>query len=511
MPPNSGLPVVFGRRVPRLALALAVGAMAGLGQVPFSLVWLALPGFGLAFFLHRAAPGKTAIFWTGLIFGLGYFALTLFWIVEPFQVDVARHGWMAPFALVGLASGLAIFWGGAGVLARLLCGGQAGALAAGIAWVASMGLAELLRARVLTGFPWAMPGYVFSESPLAQLGAVVGPHGLNFLTLALAAALTGIVGQGVMPRVAALIAVLAPISLAAVISMATPPPVVPADGPMLRLVQPNAPQDQKWQSAMIPVFYNRALDLTRTKAGVAPDIVIWPETSVPVMLERAGEVIETISEASGRAELVLGALSRDDGGLRNAAVFVGRDATVRDIYQKWHLVPFGEYVPFLPQIAAFGWGDLAAEIGGGYAPGPGPRLIDLSGIGPVLPLICYEAIFPHELRTGPVRPAMLLQITNDAWFGTFSGPFQHLAQARMRAIEQGLPMVRVANTGVSAVIDARGRIVAQLPLGQAGYLDSRLPSALPATPYSKTGDIPLLLLLVLCGGATLVKARRKKD
>jgi apolipoprotein N-acyltransferase len=165
----------------------------------------------------------------------------------------------------------------------------------------------------------------------------------------------------------------------------------------------------------------------------------------------------------------------------------------------------------LPKIAALGWGDLAAELGSGYAPGPGPQLISLTGIGPVLPLICYEAIFPHELNAGFARPALLLQITNDAWFGAFSGPFQHLAQARMRAIEQGLPMVRAANTGVSAVIDGHGRVVAQLALGTAGYLDARLPPANEPTIYSRSGDSPAFLFVLLCAALTFYKGRQIKD
>jgi apolipoprotein N-acyltransferase len=163
-------------------------------------------------------------------------------------------------------------------------------------------------------------------------------------------------------------------------------------------------------------------------------------------------------------------------------------------------VPFGEYLPFAGFWARFGLDGLAANADGGFRPGPGPALVDLPGIGPALPLICYEAVFPRDVYRAPARPALLLHITNDAWFGQVAGPYQHLAQARLRAIEQGLPMVRAANTGVSAVIDARGRVLASVPLGQAGTGDAPLPAALPPTPYARHRDAPVFLLTLLVLG-----------
>ncbi|MBD3766142.1 MAG: apolipoprotein N-acyltransferase, partial [Rhodobacterales bacterium] len=179
------------------------------------------------------------------------------------------------------------------------------------------------------------------------------------------------------------------------------------------------------------------------------------------------------------------------------------------VYDKHHLVPFGEYMPAGDlAYGMFGIAAFAAQQGAGYSPGPGARVLDLGGaLGRVLPLICYEAVFPQDLHAAPERADWILQVTNDAWFGRWSGPFQHLAQARLRAVEQGLPLIRVANTGVSAVIDARGRVLRALPLGEAGFLDAALPAALPAPPHARWGDGPLVLLLAGLGLGLAVRRR----
>ncbi|MEN8741649.1 MAG: apolipoprotein N-acyltransferase, partial [Phaeobacter gallaeciensis] len=200
--------------------------------------------------------------------------------------------------------------------------------------------------------------------------------------------------------------------------------------------------------------------------------------------------------------LLLGIQREEGGAYFNSAALISADGSAGQIYDKAHLVPFGEYVPFGDLMARFGFHGLASQAGAGYAAGPGARLMDLP-IGKALPLICYEAVFPQDVNAAPDRPDMLVQITNDAWFGTRSGPYQHLVQARMRAAEQGLPMLRAANTGISGVIDPYGRLGPSLPLGEAGYVDVILPAALPATPYSGTGDWPVLILLLGLAGAAL--------
>ena len=463
---------------------LVAGAVAALGQAPFSVEVLAVAGLfaGLALFL-ASATWRTA-FAAGWAFGTGYFALALFWIVEPFFVDVARHGWMAPFALVFLAGGLALFWGAAFALARSV-GGP-------FAWATALALVELARGHVLTGFPWALIGHIWTDSGALQWVAMLGAYGLTFVTLLLIAGTWTLLAHRPTP---ALIAAPLPFVALVLSGAALAPPPQDLDGrPVVRLVQPNAPQDEKWDPERVIDFYRRQIAFTA--APGAPDVTVWPETAIPWPLDTAGPVLEEVAMAARGAPVVLGLNRREDGRWFNALVVTGPEGEVAALYDKHHLVPFGEYIPFGHLSRGLGLQSFAAQDGYGFAAGPGPAVIDLGPLGTALPLICYEAIFARHVRAAPVRPDVLLNITNDAWFGTVSGPYQHLAQARVRAVEQGLPMVRAANTGVSAVIDPAGRILAAIPLNEAGFVDHQVPAPLPPTLYARTGDWPLTVLLL---------------
>src|SRR3990167_7024747 len=325
-----------------------------------------------------------------------------------------------------MAFGLALFWAAAGYATRVLRGATGFAVA--------LCAAELARSYVLTGFPWALIGHIWIDTPVAQAAALLGPVGLTLITLLAAA---GLARLRAVPAAAALAGVAAAWGYGL---WALSQPLPAAKGITLRLVQPAAEQRTKWDPELAQQFLDRLLAFTALKP--APDLVIWPETALPYLLERHPELADMIATA-------------------------------------------------------------------GYSAGIGPQLLDLGPkLGHVLPLICYEAVFPQDLR-GTERPDWLLQITNDAWFGTQSGPFQHAAQARLRAIETGLPLVRVANTGVTAVYDARGRITAALDFGIAAYLDTALPGALPPTPYARWGEGPVLVLL--CGAALALMRRRNAN
>ncbi len=501
--------------VPLVRMALVAGGLAALGQAPFGVLPVALAGLLAGFMLWERTAGPREAARVGWALGAGYFGVALVWIVSPFMVDMARHGWMAPFALIGLAGGLALFWAAAFALARWLWpvlpvqrhaedvvavhGAEGGFHrgAGGRALVFCWALAELLRAHVLTGFPWALVGYVWLGWGLDQAAALVGPHGLTFLTLLLAWVLR-LALSGPRPVLAAGTVMLAVSAAAGLGLLRAAVGPERENRPMVRLVQPNAEQHLKWDPAMIPVFFRRQLAFTaappRSAGAALPDLVVWPETAVPYPLWEGGEVARRIAGASGGRPVATGALREAGESLRNSLFLVSGDGRIDAVYDKHHLVPFGEYVPFGTYARRIGLGALVAQ-GGRFAPGPGPQLIAVPGVGRALPLICYEAIFPQGVNAAPERPDFLMQITNDAWFGTFSGPWQHLAQARFRAIEQGLPMVRVANTGISAMIGPRGKVLAALPLGTDGYLDAPLPAPLPATPYGHSGDLPMWLLL----------------
>ncbi len=471
------------------------GALAALGLAPFDLWPLAVLGLMAGFVLFSVAPTWRRAALTGWGFGTGYFAVALHWIVEPFAVDAARHLWMAPFALVFMATGLALFWGAAFALAYRLALARA-PWTQGAALALCLGLAELARSYVLTGFPWAVLSQIWVSTQAIQWIGVIGPHGLVLLML-LAVWMPLAMSGGAIRRALSFLPALCLAGGALVWPDIAPTPN--GDAPIIRVIQPNAAQRDKWNPDLIPFFFDRQVAFTRApgQTGQRPDLIVWPETAVPTLLEYANGAFDVITEAAQGSPVVVGIQRQSDARLYNSMVVLDGNGTLTGIYDKHHLVPFGEYIPFGSVLGNFGLRGLAAEDGDGFSAGPGPALLDLGKAGRALALICYEAIFPQDVNRAPTRPDFLLQATNDAWFGTFSGPYQHLAQARMRAIEQGLPMVRAANTGVSAIIDARGKVTRHLALDTAGFIDAPLPAARAATWYSRTGDLPALVVLLL--------------
>jgi apolipoprotein N-acyltransferase len=409
-----------------------------------------------------------------------------------------------------LPAGLGIFWALAAAAAHRTARGTGrhALLATAAALAAWLTVTEYARSHVLTGFPWALPGYVWIETPVAQAAAWAGPHGLTLLTLLLTALpAIALATRGLATAVPAAAALAALAALWATGAGRLADTTDDAGRPVLRIVQPNAEQRLKWRADFAPVFYRRLLDATAAPPDPAlgpPDAVIWPETAIAFLPAEHPEERLRMATAAAGVPLLLGALNREPaaGGARwsNSLFDLGPEGEIRARYDKHHLVPFGEYLPGGPILRSIGIRALAER--GGFVPGPGPRLMEVPGLPPFVPLICYEAIFPHEVQAPGGRAGWMLQITNDGWFGRFAGPRQHLDQARMRAIEQGLPMVRAANTGISAVIDPHGRVLASLGLGEAGHIDARLPHALPGTRYARIGDWPalaaafLLLLLV---------------
>lgn len=479
-----------------LTTGVLAGGFAALGQAPVSLPFVTLIALAVVFLTFRTLAPRPAA-WLGWATGAGYFALSLSWMVEPFLVDIARHGWMAPFALFIASTGFGLFWAAGFWLAAW---GTRPGWPREVGWAVALTLAEVLRSYLLTGFPWALIGHVWIGWAPMQLAALVGAHGLTVLTLlivVLGAQLRGWAGRSV------LIAACAALYVGAWWHGAQPVPDADrTDRPVLRLVQPNAAQHLKWDPDMAPVFFQRALDLTAAPPdGPKPGLIIWPETAVPYLLNRSEAALERIAAAAAGVPVVTGIQRLDGYRAYNSLVVIGADGEVVQLYDKAHLVPFGEYLPGGDFLAKFGISAFSAQEGNGYSAGPGLRVLDLGpSFGDAVPLICYEAVFPNDIRPAASGADWMMQLTNDAWFGRISGPYQHLAQARLRAVEFGLPFVRAANTGVSAVIDARGHVTARLDLGVAGVLDAALPAALPATIYARTGDLPLiaLLLIVFC-------------
>ena len=487
----------------RLFAAAALGAVGAFGQAPHGYWGATAVALVLIVPVFLASETRARAGWIGWFFATGYFAHTLSWIIEPFQVDAERHAWMAPFALVFMAGGLALFWAVAFRMARHV---GATAMQQGVLLIATLSLAELARGYVLTGFPWGGVAQIWVNTPVAQLLSLAGPYGLNALTFAVAFPIGAALVQ--VRRLRALVRPLGFTAAAAVLAIgyASMRPTVQKGPHTVRVVQPNAPQHQKWDPAYAPLFFARQIEYSA--ALPRPDLIVWPETAVPAWLGSAQPYLTTIAEAAQGTPVVLGIQRGDGPRIFNSMVYLDEAGQQGGLYDKHHLAPFGEYVPFGELMGRFGIYGMAATTGHGFSAGPGPDLLDLGKLGKALPLICYEAVFPQDVNGAPGRAEFLLQITNDAWFGTRSGPFQHLAQARMRAIEQGLPMIRSANTGISAMIDPLGQVTASLALGKAGYVDAILPQPHQPTVYSRIGDSPVLGLLLFLAALAWFNIRR---
>lgn len=500
----------------RHAAALLLGALAAapfspVGATPLMVILLSGPpvlviSFSGLVWLMDGCAGRRDAALLGWSFGFGFFLAGLYWISAALFVDIAQFWWLVPLALLGFPAGFALFTALATLAAheatrRFGLLGTARVLVLAVAWV----LAEWLRGHVLTGFPWNLIGYAWAGAfpgalAVLQLTAITGIYGLSLLTV-LAAALPARLGDLGRGRYAALAAAVLLIALPAAggawrlanASRATVP------GVTLRLVQPSIPETIKHDRDALAQNFRRLLALSASRGADKVTTVVWPETAAPPLLERFPDERQAIAQVIPPGGLLLTGAERAEPTtgwppkhIWNSVVVLNERGTIIATYDKAHLVPFGEYIPLrgiLPMDAiAPGIGDLSA--------GPGPRTLTLPGLPPVGPLVCYEAIFPGAVIDRANRPQWLLNVTNDAWYGVSSGPFQHLAIARVRAVEEGLPLVRAANNGVSAVFDPYGRIArrvdstlaARLDLDSIGVLDAPLPRALAPTPYERYRD-----------------------
>ncbi|MDB6176524.1 apolipoprotein N-acyltransferase [Paracoccus sp. Z330] len=473
---------------------LLLGMVAALGLAPFGVWGASIAAFSVLLWrLARVQSG--AAFWHAFAAGLGWFGLSMSWIVEPFLVEPERYGWMAPFALLLMASGGAMFWALPAWLSNRMAGHWRSRM---LALAAALVLSDWLRGWIFTGLPWSLSGHIWIDTPIAQLASYAGAVGLSLITMVVAL-LPGLFWRrmspsllGILPGVLMSIILLGAGWASGLARLSSSMP--PDRDVILRIVQPDAEQHRKWDPEWSTVFFRRLMDLSSEPGR--RDLVIWPETAVNFLLDDAPELLPRITE-NAAAPLALGIQRRDGARFYNSLAILDRQGNLQTLYDKFHLVPFGEYMPWGDALARLGISAFAAQAGNGYSAGAGPRLLSVPGIPGFQPLICYEAIFPQHIRNLPERPDWILQVTNDGWFGTFSGPYQHLAQARLRAIESGLPLVRAANTGVSAVIDARGQLRETLPLGVTGKIDATLPAPLQPTMWLRWGAWPVVMIALL--------------
>jgi apolipoprotein N-acyltransferase len=516
-------------------LTVALGAIAASALPPVYILPALLAFTALAWRLEGVdSPFHSA--WTGWLFGFGYHVLGLYWISNALLVESDRFAVFVPLAAIGLPMLLALFPAVMMSIVPLISRpGWSRALAVAGLW----SVAEYARGHLFTGFPWNLPAYTVSFSDaLSQAASWIGAYGLTLVVLVVAVSpaiawgpnrpcrrLTGTIAC--MSLVIGLLlwgggaARLSSVDLAVHSVVGLGPGSSPGSNiskpVVIRLVQGNIPQKDKWKLALRGRHLSRYLALSRqsvptTKAadlpsGVAPTVIIWPETAVAGFLGQSPELRHALSGAvPAGGSLVTGAPSFTNFRMHrvyNSLIALGQDATVHARYDKVHLVPFGEYVPLR------GWLPLprVAQSFADFTPGPGRRAILIDGLGLISPLICYEIIFPNQVTGVGERPKALLNLTNDAWYGRSSGPYQHLAISRMRAIEEGIPLIRVANTGISGIYDAYGRPTVQIGLGEAGAADGFLPlSTKSKTLYGRLGDkLYWILFLLLCASALIVR------
>lgn len=514
----------------RLLLVALAGGVAAFAMPP----WYALPvlwlSFTLFFWLTEGARTARGAFLLAWVFGTAYFAVGVSWVGHAFLVNAARHGAIMPFAVGGLAALLGLFpaftfaalhwfrrWSGARGVASLL--------AFASAWM----LSEWLREWIFTGFPWNPLGSAWSFDPVGlQLAAYGGVWLLGFLTVTAAAAPALLVGipDKRRRRAALALALGLPALILAVgwlrLRGAPAPQAEEALVPdvQLRLVQPSIPQTKKWVPELKAGHVEGQLALSLGPGFEAATHVIWAEASIPYDLPAEPLLQTALAPAVPPGGALFVGSPRFEGSgraerLYNSLYLVTDGGELRETYDKEHLVPFGEYLPLRPIFRSLGFERLAAGAFD-FSSGQGQRTLEIPGAPPASPLVCYEVIFPGAATAaeGP-RPGWIVNLTNDAWFGRSSGPHQHFAQARLRAVEEGLPVVRVANSGISAVVDGYGRVLGSLPLQAVGVLDLPLPKALPPTLFVRlTGLLGpgLAVAFILAGLAPAFwgRARRPK-
>jgi apolipoprotein N-acyltransferase len=490
-------PAVCQKTLSSGVAAFAAGGVAVLTLPPYSILALVPAAYGALFLLVRdRAPWAACA--TGWLFGLGYFGFGLSWIAESFQVDAERFGVLAIPSVAGLSALLAVFPAlaatvFASVQRRKEFHGPSTAVMFATCWT----VAEWLRGHVLTGFPWNLAAYALTDhAALRQPAAWIGSYGLTFLVILASAVLAqAIASRGASRSVSLLFAglVVCGVWATGLARLAQPQPTPP--GISFRIVQGNVPQQEKWAPGNAEATLSRYIDLSAQ--GESVDVVLWPETAFPGFLDENAEARRRIaSEMPAGSVLLTGVPDRITSGTEplyfNTIQAFDRSGAASSRYAKHHLVPFGEYVPLRGWMPV----DRLTEGLGDFTPGPGPQTLAIAGLPLVAAAICYEIIFPDHVVDDAIRPDWIFNATNDAWFGTSIGPEQHLASARMRAVEEGLPVIRAANTGISAAIDARGRVLYRLDLEQTGAFDAELPPALPPTLYARFGDVTLLPLFV---------------
>jgi apolipoprotein N-acyltransferase len=482
-----------------LLVALAAGLISALGFAPTGWWLLSYAGFAALLMLVRRAENWRGAALLGYAFGFGQFVVGLNWIAGAFRYQETMPVWLGWVAVVLLSFYLAIYPALMALAAwNFRAKPLAYALAAGAAWI----ITEWLRATLFTGFAWNPLAAAFADTPARGLARLVGTYGLSGIVALGAAALADRRRLIAFP-----LALIATLGLGWVMLGRDPG----RSATIIRVVQPNISQQDKQDESFDAINFDKLEALTGTP-GPLPRLILWPEAAVPWYPELQPWARRRIAMLMGPRDTVLfgaDSLIFEKGEMvaaRNALFAMDAAGRISGRYGKAHLVPYGEYLPMRPVLSAIGLSRLVPGDIDFWA-GPGPRSLDVPGIGPVGGQICYEIIFSGQVLDAAHRPRFLFNPSNDAWFGDW-GPPQHLAQARLRAAEEAMPIVRSTPTGISAVIDSRGALLVALPLHRAGFIQTTLPDAGAPTPFSRFGNLlPLLFALLLTAAAVALRRR----
>jgi len=542
----------FARRTrwQRRALAVLAGASATLGHAPFQIAPIYLLAIVVLVWLLDVAAVQSRRLWaafsTGWWFGVGHYLTGLYWITSAFAERGPTFIPLAGPSLIALAGGLAVFWGLGCAAAMALWARGPRRIAA---FAGGVFVSEWLRGNILTGFPWLLPGYIWSPGePISQAASLVGIYGLTLITLLAGAAPATIADRRLdaarrfAPTIAAALA-LGMLWGWGATRIQNAPIEAPGAAPIVRVADAGFTQKAKWcelatleeQLACAPNQEWRVLQGYLGVSGAAEeshtDILIWPEGAIPTLnffvLDNP-EFLNALARGLGDRTLVMGFTrcaprpacdaymqGRGDADAlhmyNSAALIDGVSGSARlgQVYDKNHLVPGGEYIPFWPLLRGLHIAPLQ-QIGQGFTPGPPPGRIIFPGAPPATILICYEAIFPGMTPRGDERPGWIINISNDAWFGDprfFTGPWQHFEIARYRAIEEGLPLARAASGGVSGIVDGLGRVV-RATSRRGGFAEAQLPPALVETAFARYGNLLLIAMLGLTVALRFLPPRR---
>ena len=533
----------------RGSIAFVAGALSVLAMAPFFLAPVMALTLPLLVWLidtadvPRIPPGETApvvpssrdvlrrAAFAGWFFGFGYFVSGLFWIGEAFLVEAEKFAWLLPAAVTLLPAFLALFFAAAAAGARAV---WRPGLARVVVLALALAIAEWLRGHILTGLPWNVLGYALTAPGAAIQGAAMfGIYGLTLVAvIALAAPLVSLSDAAEAPSEKLVVRA----GAGALVAVALLAPLLgygawrlgeasddTVDGVKLRIVQPSVPQREKWQREKQREIFDLHLDLSRRNAGGLVDDMagvthlVWPEAAMPFLPLESPQALSEIAELlPDGTHLLTGALRAERpeqpvdqaeavppprARVFNSLMVFNAEGGLAAVYDKIHLVPFGEYLPMQALLESIGLEQLT-RVRGGFEVGRTPRpIIDVPGLPPLLGLVCYEAIFPAEVVQAQDRPAVIFNVTNDGWFGQTTGPYQHFHMSRVRAVEEGVPIIRAANNGVSAVIDAYGRVGPTLDLDVRGVIDTELPRHVEPPLYAIAGDFVFLALLALLAAA----------